>query len=230
MKKNILIISLLLVVFLLTGCSKEYVGKDAKKFKEDYESLNGVTIKDDMKHRSITIDEKNPFEYKTFEEIYEMITNKESFVVYVGFSACPWCRSVIPYVLEVAKENKIGPIYYVNVRSDNTKATDVRGYYKLGEKDKVEVDVPGDEYYYKVLSTLDEYLTPYTLKNSKGKEIKTGENRLYAPTFIVYKDGKAIGLDECISESQTDGFMDLTDEIIKDVKDKAETLFKKVEK
>ena len=149
MKKNILVISLLLIVLLLTGCTKETVGKDAKKFKEDYEALNGVTIKDDIKHRSITIPEKNPIEYKTFEEISKMIDDKESFVLYVGFSACPWCRSVIPYVLEVAKEKKINTIYYVNVRSDNTKATDLRGYYKLDKDNKPVVDIPADPNYYK---------------------------------------------------------------------------------
>ncbi len=230
MKKNVLLISLLLVILLLTGCNKEIVGKDAKKFKEDYESLNGVVIKDEMKHRTITIDEKNPIEYKTFEEIAKMIEDKETFVVYVGFSACPWCRSVIPYVLEVAKEKKIDTIYYVNVREDNTKATDLRGYYKLNKDNKPVVDIPADSNYYKVLNTLDEFLTPYTLKTDKGKDVKTGENRLYAPSFIVYKDGKAIGLDECISDKQTDGFMELTDELIKDIKDKADTLFSKYEK
>ncbi len=230
MKKSILLISVLLILLLVGGCTKETVGKDAKKFKEDYEALNGVTIKDDMKHRSITIDEKNPIEYKTFEDIVKMIDNKESFVVYVGFSACPWCRSVIPYVLEVAKENKIDTIYYVNVRSDNTKATDLRGYYKLDKDNKPVVDIPADPNYYKVLNTLDEFLNPYTLETSKGKKIETGENRLYAPSFIVYKDGKAIALDECISDKQTDGFMELTDEIIKDIKDKANTLFSKYEK
>ena len=223
MKKSLLLISIVLVLLLVVGCTKETVGKDAKKFKEDYEGLNGVTIKDDIKHRSITIPEKNPIEYKTFEDIAKMIDDKESFVLYVGFSACPWCRSVIPYVLEVAKEKKINTIYYVNVRSDNTKATDLRGYYKLDKDNKPVVDIPADPNYYKVLNTLDEFLKPYTLETNKGKKIETGENRLYAPSFIVYKDGKAVGLDECISESQTDGFMELTDEIIKDVKDKANT-------
>lgn len=228
MKRKSILLSLLLIVFLLGGCTKKVINEDALKFKEDYESLNDVVIKDEIKHRSITISEDNPMVYKTFGEIAEMIENKESFIVYVGFSACPWCRSVIPYVLEVAKDNKIETIYYVNVRSDNTKATDLRGYYKLDKKDKPVVDIKADENYYKVLNTLDEFLTPYTLETSKGKKVKTGENRLYAPSFIVYKDGVAIGLDECISDKQTDGFAELTDEMIKDIKDKANELFKKV--
>ena len=67
MNKKILI-CLLLVLFLVCGCKKETINEDAKKFKEDYESLNGVTIKDDIKHRSITIEEDNPIVYKTFKD------------------------------------------------------------------------------------------------------------------------------------------------------------------
>ena len=235
MKRNILVASLLIVLLILVGgCTKENtedtvkVGKDALKFKEDYESLNGVeTSSEGVFHRTITIDEKNPIEYITFKEVSEKIDNKESFIVYVGFSACPWCRSVIPYVLESAKENNIETIYYVNVRSDNTRASDLRGYYKLDKNNKVVVDVKADPYYHTVLATLDDYLTPYTLETSKGKTVKTGENRLYAPTIIVYKDGVAIGLDECISDSQTDGYMELTTEMIQDTKDKANSLFQK---
>ena len=231
MKKNIIITSIILaLVLVLTGCNQNKtpeIREDAKKFKEDYESLNDVSINDTLKHRNITISLDNPMVYSTFKEVSEKIENKESFIVYVGFSACPWCRSVIPYVLEVAKEKNIETIYYVNVRSDNTKSSDLRGYYKLNEKNKAVVDIPADEYYYKVLNTLDNYLKPYTLETSKGKKVETGENRLYAPSFIVYTDGIATGLDECISEKQTDGFMELTDEIIKDIKDKASTLFSK---
>lgn len=234
MKKSILAVCLILLLTLMVGCTKNETGtkisEDAKKFKEDYESLNGVVIKDNVSYRNVTIPEDNPIVYSTFKEVSEKIENKESFVVYVGFSACPWCRSVITPVLEVAKENKIDTIYYVNVRSDNTKASDLRGYYKLDKNNKAVVDIKADENYYKVLNTLDEFLSPYTLQTSKGKTVKTGENRLYAPSFIVYKEGKAIGLDECISEKQTDGFMELTDEILKDVKEKANTLFKKYSK
>lgn len=231
MKRNILITLLVVLLVLVGGCTKdnpEKFGKDAAKFKEDYEALNGKeTGREGVVYRTITIDEKNPIEYITFKDVSEKINNKESFVVYVGFSACPWCRSVVPYALEVAKENNIDTIYYVNVRSDNTKASDLRGYYKLDKNNKAVVDIEADPYYHTVLNTLDKFLTPYTLETSKGKVVETGENRLYAPSFIVYKDGVAVGLDECISDKQTDGFMDLTDEMIKDMKDKANNLFKK---
>lgn len=225
MKKKIFGLAIFAVMlFLISGCTS----KDAKKFKEDYEALNGVeTSTSGVYYRSITIDSDNPIVYSSFKEVSEKIESKDDFIVYVGFSACPWCRSVIPYVLESAKENKIKKIYYINVREDNTRASDLRGYYKLDEKGNVVVDVQADEYYKKVLNTLDDYLSPYTLTDTNGKTVETGENRLYAPTVIVYKEGKAVALDECISDSQTNGYMDLTDEMIADIKTKADALFKK---
>ena len=225
MKKKIFGLAIFAVMlFLISGCT----GKDAKKFKEDYEALNGVeTSTSGVYYRSITIDSDNPIVYSSFKEVSEKIESKDDFIVYVGFSACPWCRSVIPYVLESAKENKIKKIYYINVREDNTRASDLRGYYKLDENGNVVVDVQADEYYKKVLNTLDDYLSPYTLTDTNGKTVETGENRLYAPTVIVYKEGKAVALDECISDSQTNGYMDLTDEMIADIKTKADALFKK---
>jgi thiol-disulfide isomerase/thioredoxin len=231
MKKKVFVMGILvIIVSLLTGCSKELnasSNNDALAFKEDYESLNGKeTSTSGVLYRSIKIPENNPIIYSTFEEVAKKIENKETFIVYVGFSACPWCRSVIPYVLESAKENNVDKIYYVNVREDNTRESDLRGYYKLDANNKVVIDVYPDKYYHTVLNTLDEFLKPYTLETTKGKTIETGENRLYAPSFIVYKDGVAVALDECISASQTDGYQELNDDIKSDIKNKADTLFK----
>jgi thiol-disulfide isomerase/thioredoxin len=228
MKKKFIIASFLLIAVLtLTACGKQNtLDTDAIKFKEDYESLNGKeTSTSGVNYREISIDSENPIVYSSFEEISKKIDNQETFLVYVGFSACPWCRSVIPYVLESAKENNIDTIYYVNVREDNTRESDLRGYYKLDDDNNVIIDVYPDKYYHAVLNTLDDYLTSYTLETSKGKKIETGENRLYAPTLIAYKNGKAVALDECISEKQTDGYQELTDEIITDIKSKAKTVF-----
>jgi thiol-disulfide isomerase/thioredoxin len=229
MKKKFIIASFLLITVLtLTACEKQNITNtdDAIKFKEDYESLNGKkTSTSGVNYREISIDSDNPIVYSSFKEISEKIDNGETFLVYVGFSACPWCRSVIPYVLESAKENNIDTIYYVNVREDNTRESDLRGYYKLDDDNNVVIDVYPDKYYHTVLNTLDDYLKPYTLETSKGKIIKTGENRLYAPTLIAYKKGKAVVLDECISEKQSDGYQELTDEIITDIKSKANNVF-----
>lgn len=225
MIKKIALLTVLLIAF--TGCSNN---SDAAKFKKDYESLNGKeTETKGITYRSISIDSDNPIVYSSFKEVKEKVDNKETFIVYVGFAGCPWCRSVIPYILESAKENDIDKIYYVNVREDNTKESDLRGYYKLDEDNNVVVDVYPDKYYHDVLNTLSDYLEPFTLETEDGKTIETGENRLYAPSLIAYKNGKAIGLDECISDKQTNGYEKLTKKMISDMKSKATKVFKKIQ-
>lgn len=225
MKKMYLLLVVLVILTLIIGYSRK--NSDSLKFKTDYESLNGTKTSNNTKYREITIDKNNPIVYSSFKEVSEKIKNKEDFIVYVGFSACPWCRSVIPYVLEEAKENKIDKIYYINVREDNTRESDLRGYFKLDDDGNVVVDIYPDKYYHEVLNTLSDYLEPFMIETEDGSSVPTGENRLYAPTLIVYKKGKAVALDTCISDKQTDGYGKLTKQMIKDMKDKANKLFKK---
>lgn len=214
MKRVLNITFILLALFCLTGCAKKEVNSDALKFKEEYESINGVVREKDGKTiRTINIDENNPFVYKTAGDIVSLIDNKESFLVYFGFKDCPWCRSMIPYLIEVAKEKNINKIYYVDVK-------DIRDTLEVGEKNKIETVKKGTDDYYKLLEKLDSVLEDYTLKNSKGKEVETNEKRIYAPNIVAIKDGNPIKLESGNSDMQTDGYMELSDEIIKDMKEK----------
>ena len=99
MKKIIITISIIFSIFLLTGCTKS----DAEKFKEEYESINNKEIYGN-KARELNIDKNNNIVYKSDEEIVQMIKNKETFVVYFGFPKCPWCRSVLPSLLDVSSD------------------------------------------------------------------------------------------------------------------------------
>lgn len=225
MKKIICLLSIIVLVLLVSGCT-DVKDTDAYKFKTDYEALNGKeTSTTGVYYRTITIDEDNPMVYSTFKELKEKIENKETFLVYVGFASCPWCRSIIPYVIEEAKKYNIDKIYYINVREDNQKESDLRGYFELDENNKPVYSIYPDKYYHDFIDTLSEFLTPYTLTDAKNKTVETGENRLYAPTLIVYKEGVATYLDECISEYQESAYEDLTDEIIEDTKQKIDKVF-----
>lgn len=237
-KKFILIV--IAIMLILTGCtdsdskvkkdseaSSENREGDALRFKNDYESLNGIeTSTKGVNYRDVNISSSNPIRYTTFKEVSKKIENKESFILYVGFSSCPWCRSVIPYILEEAKKNDIDTIYYINLREDGTRESDLRGYYKLDKNNKVVYDVYPDEYYHEVLDTLDKFLSSYTLVDKNNNKIETGEKRLYAPSLIVYKNGEAVLLDSCISDKQNDAYQEFTDEITNDIKSKANSLFK----
>lgn len=196
---------------------------DAIKFKEEYEALNGVSNANGVQNRSILIDEDNPIIYASAKDISSMIENKESFIVYFGFSACPWCRSVIPSLISAAKDNGVTKIYYVDVLN-------IRDRYELNEENKAVRTVEGTEDYYKLLEQLDSILddyAPLTYKTNKNKtkKVKINEKRIYAPNIIAVKNGKPVALEDGIIDALTDSHMELTDEMKCEIKERFKCLF-----
>lgn len=206
MKKILICI---LALLLICGCSNE---TESEKFKKDYESLNGKSSSYG-EYRTLSIDE-NPFVFSSSDEIIKMIENNESFYVYFGDKACPWCRSVIEKAITVSKKYSVSKIYYINIWDDNYNEI-LRDKYEL--KDGVPVKVSdGDKNYQKLLEYFNDYLKDYTLTDEENNIINVGEKRIFAPTFIYVENGKAIRETTGISEKLTSPFDELTEEILKD--------------
>jgi len=218
MKKVIKIASIFLVLIALTAC-KTKDNEDALKFKEDYESLNGVeTSREGVYYREITIDEDNPFVYSTIEQINKSIENKESFIVYFGANWCPWCRSVLPTAIEEAKKAEIETIYYIDVRPDNVVDNDLRDIYSLDDNNKIYLSHKGTEAYHKFLEYANDILPDYSSHgvSVEGTEFE-GAKRVGAPSFILVKKGTPIERISGVSEAETDPYMELTREILEDM-------------
>lgn len=105
------VLSIILGCLILTGCSitpiKDY-DNDAKRFNEEYSELN--------------IGNDNPMVYKTDEEIIDILKNGTG-IIYFGFPECPWCKSAIPVLIDIANKMDIDEIYYFNpkeIRENNT--------------------------------------------------------------------------------------------------------------
>ena len=216
MKKFRFIIILLIGILLFTGCSN----KNALKFKNDYESINGKEIGEN-KYREVSIDKENPFVEVDAKMIVEMIENDETFYVYFGDKKCPWCRSVIEKAIKVSKDYDVDKIYYVSIWDDDFNEI-LRDKYKLDDKGKVEKVSDGTKEYTKLLKAFDSLLSDYTLTDNNKKEVKVGEKRIYAPNFIYVSEGKAVKMTEGISDKQKDSNQELSDEILDD----EEKLFK----
>ncbi len=221
MKKVVKSLLILVMLFCVTtACGKEEKVSDAIRFKEEYESLNDtIRDKDGKKIRSITIPEENPIIYKTAEELVEMIQNKETFVVYFGFTDCPWCRSMLPTLIDVANSFEIKQLYYVNIK-------DIRDTLSVSEDGELVVEEKGSDAYQKLLELLDNVLEEYTLTDKNDNSVDAKEKRIYAPNVVAVKDGAAIKLVEGISEKQTDGYEDLTEEMIQDMYEQLECVLK----
>ena len=232
MKKLILI---LLICLAATGCgpvktkvnTESAIEKnDAIKFKEEYELLNGETNSSGNAYRTISISEDNPFVYATAEDIVEKIENKETFYVYFGSSYCPWCRSVLEKAIEVAKENDINTIYYVDIW-DGDHVEILRDTYELNDKGKTKLVSEGTKAYKKLLKYFDNVLSDYNLTDKNGKKVSVGEKRIFAPNFIYVENGKSIKLIEGISEKQTNPREELTNIILKDEEKQFNNFFSK---
>lgn len=218
MKKYFKYLLLFILVLGVTACKKEdkkQVSKSALAFKEEYEVLNGKTNASGKEHRSITINENNPFEKITTEELLKKINNKESLYVYFGDPLCPWCRSVLEKAIEVANKNNIEKIYYIKIWDEEGNEV-LRSKYTLDKKDNPKLVTPATDDYYSLLRIFKDLLKDYVLTTSKGKEIKIGEKRIFAPNFIYVENGIAKKLVSGISDKQTDSRAELTKEILQD--------------
>lgn len=196
MKKVVFSLLIVLGVVLLTGCGKD---TDALKFKEEYESLNGVAIgESNYKYPSIEIIKNNKIKYSTNEEVLEVLKNGTG-VIYFGYPTCPWCRNAVPVLLEAASEVGIENIYYLNMK-------DERDQIKVKEDGTLEVVNEGTEGYKKLLERLDNILLDYTLEDIHGNAVSANEKRIYVPLVVFVRDGEIVGYHTDTVETQTNPF------------------------
>ena len=206
--KYLKICVVVLSTLLLIACSNKE--SDAKKFKDEYESLNNKTSVSGHKIKSLKISSNNPIKYSNYDEIIDVIKNKSG-VIYLGYPDCPWCRTAVPVLLEAASDYKIDTIYYLNIKDD-------RDYYEVKDnklvyqKDSNGKEKKGAKGYFKLLKLLDKELDDYIVKDSDNKEYNVGEKRIYVPLIIFVNEGKIIGTHTSTVDTQESGYDNLTDE------------------
>lgn len=222
MKKILIIILIVTMIISITGCTISDDINDSDKFKKEYESENGKKSKSGKEYRKLSIPDDNPFVYITAEELSKKIDKKETFIVYFGFSTCPWCRSVIEEMIKCAKDSDVDKIYYVDIK-------DIRDTREINAEGDIETTKEGTKGYMELLEKLDEVLDEYTVTDSEEDEISLGEKRIYAPNLVAVVDGKATKLEDGISDELTDPYMELTDDIKKDIYGKFKCVFKCLE-
>jgi thiol-disulfide isomerase/thioredoxin len=210
MKNIVLTTIIVLSLFLLTGCVDKTT--DAYKFKEEYESINNEDNGHGNKYRELNIPTANPIIYQTTSDIVKRVENKETFIVYFGFKECPWCRSVITELINVAKDKGIDTIYYVDVK-------DIRDVKQIDENNNIITVQEGDKDYLTLIEQFSNVLSDYTLTKDNEK-IDTGEKRIYAPNVIVVSHGTAVQMEEGIPESLTNPYAKLTDKQKKEIYNK----------
>ena len=221
------LLTLLVLLLVITGCSvPRENSEDAKRFKEDYESLNGVSNGYDGNYRTVKINEDNPFVYSTAEEIVRKMKNGESFIVYFGANWCPWCRCVVPVFIDVCSEQKIDKVYYVDVRPDNDLEKDIRDEYSLDDNKEVYLSHEGTRGYHEFISLAADVLQDYSrgkVESLDGTPFE-GAKRVGAPNFIIVENGKAVKMSLCTPDSLEDPYMILNDKVLNDIRTEIEEL------
>ena len=85
---------------------------DSLRFKEEHEALNDILDEDgNLKHLNIYIPENNRVVYVSFDELMELIDYGTG-VFFFSRPNCPWCRVLIPTLLQVAEDMGIYIHYY----------------------------------------------------------------------------------------------------------------------
>lgn len=210
-RKILLGIIALIVVFAVGIGIFIYMDKDnnttdnreAITFKEEYEALNNKENNGET-YKELTISEENPVDILTEDETVELLENGTG-ILYLGFPECPWCRSMLPVLLQTLDNMNIDKLYYLNI-------LDIRSTFTLNEKNKVEVTREGSKDYYKMLEIMDDVLEKYYLTTENGKKVSTKEKRIYAPTIVAIKDGEIVGTHVSTVESHTHPYENLTTE------------------
>lgn len=220
---SLLILFIVILIIVLIVYKKDDKMMDSSIFKQEYEKLNNEVSSYGKEFRNIKIDEDNPFVYQTDTDIVNRINNKETFIVYFGFSECPWCRSVVPTIIDVAKDYNVETIYYVNVKN-------IRDILELDDNGNIITKKQGTDDYMKLIKLLDNVLDDYILYDEENKEINTNEKRIFAPNIISVVDGVAKELETGISDKLTDSYMELTKDIKEDMYKKLECIMKCMEK
>ena len=138
-KKLGILLGIIVLLLCITSCKKGNV-------MNDYPNIE---------------DKNHVFEELEINDVLKKLENKKSFYLILGFPECPWCQAIMPVLNDVAKDNKVKTIYYINIKQirDNSEAVGHNEYKQLEEnyfKDALDVE----------------------------------KNRLNAPTFVKVENGE----------------------------------------
>lgn len=177
----LLLIAILILVFWNISSNS----KDGAKFKREYEAYNNKQASGDHKYQVLKIPKKNKVKYSSVEGAIDILKDGTG-LIYFGFPNCPWCRGMLPILLDSVDCSCVDNLLYVDM-------TDVRDKYEVkdGETTLVQEAKSG---YNKLLEYLDKHLDDYVIKDEDGVEYDVGEKRIYVPLVVAVKNGEVVGV------------------------------------
>ena len=190
--KLVTVLFILIVICFFLYFILVKTNNDAKHFKTEYEKLNGLKDKNKKKYIEVKIPKDNNVKYASFDKVMEFLDNGTG-ILYLGFPECPWCRNMVPILIDTAMENEIENSYYFNALS-------IRDIKKLDDDGNIITTKKGTKDYYKLVDKLKDFLGPY--EGLGDDSIK----RIYFPTVIFLQGGKIVGSHIGTVDSQKDPY------------------------
>lgn len=180
MKKKIIITSIILIIVTITCFCLYQV--DSIRFKFSYEYINLLEYNNGKKIK-VNIPWNNQIKYLKENEVIDFL-NSETGIIYFGYNDCPWCRNIVEPLLEIAEEENIDTVYYVDTHSIKSITDDLykvlNDYLKTDpETNKKRLAVP-DVYFIKEgkimthhIGTVDSYNNSYLgMNKTQIEELK----------------------------------------------------------
>ena len=129
----------------------------------------------------------------------------ENAYIFFGYATCPYTRNAVKTLINVAKEENIDTIYYVDIQN-------IRDEYKFNGSIVPELTKNGTDAYYEIVDLLKSRLSEYFVTDSSGNRYDTGVKRLNSPTFIAIKDREILGFHEGLVTSVNDIYKKIDDD------------------
>ncbi len=209
MKKRIIIVfSILFIVivmisvllFIKNDINEVKYTNDEIDFKDEYENVNGYELTQDYILKNVDIDIDNNVKYISDNEILDLFKNGTN-VIYFGWADCNWCRSIVPVLIDVIKEENVKTLYYYDFKS-------LRNSYENNiDEEKVKL-------YEDIIKIIGKDVESVFGEDSVRKD----EKKILAPTVIFIKDGKYFGLHVKSVDSHVNSTDDLNQEQIIELK------------
>lgn len=123
------ILIIVIIVMLLSkgeDSSEVIYNPDAERFVNEYEKLNNTEDTTNGKlYPNVDIPSDNVIDYSNSYEILEILDDKETAVVYFGYSTCLYCRSAIEVLCDAASETDLDKIYYLDAEKKDRNYTKI---------------------------------------------------------------------------------------------------------
>lgn len=117
--KIIIIISIIISIVILSSIVYH---NDQLRFKISYEYINYMEYNNGKKIK-ISVPFDNRIKYISNIELLDVLNNKTG-IIYFGYNTCPWCRNVVPILIEAIRINNLETIYYADIHK--LRLSDIR--------------------------------------------------------------------------------------------------------